>query len=796
MIGVSWLVALALPAVPLPIRLPAEVDDLYALRFNPAGLGYVRGTELRLLYGREAGANGFAAYGGVHLIDGLVLGAGFSVDSDGDRTGHDEVIGLAWGGQLGAIGLTWEHIAPLEGDDKGILSAGASYRIARWIAVGAAVRDVAQHFQRREWDFGIAIRPFTERVLVSTRWRLTQSEPLNGDTLDLTFLAQAEPFDGLTVGAAINLDLDLVFTLGLRLDNFGVGSAVFVDDDRDVSIAGEVVYHSVRKPSLIAPARVALVTIDGELVPDPQINLLSQTLDVTPYGGAPLYFDNLARSDRIDGVFLRVGPLEVGWAKAMEMRTGIQAVQKAGRRVDCYLTGSSDVSYYVASACTTIAIAPAMNLNVNGVAAEVLYFADGLRELGIQVEVVRREAYKSSPDQFTRSGMSAEQRESLGAYLDAVFDVLVSGIAEGRKLPDAEVQALIDMGTLTATEAVSKKLVDAVLYPDELDAYVEKLYGESVSFIQGQDAYEPERPRWHGPDKIAVVHVDAAIASGDSVDLPFGLGNTVGARTVVQALEEIRADDSIVAMVLRVDSPGGDSFASDLIARAVRRVQETKPVVASFGDVAASGGYYIAADAGTIYAEPATLTGSIGVFAMTVTAEELLSKLGIHASTVERGTLSNSGSFAHSMTETERAALDKTVDDAYRLFLEVVARGRDMKKEDVRALAQGRIWSGRDAKAKGLVDELGGLLDAVRRAKTSAGIDVDREVELVTYPNNRRPLPGLVSLISGAFTPAVTPGLEVIFPHGVRRALARVAAQSIDSSVRPQALIPFVLEVD
>src|SRR5262245_31921981 len=140
MIGVSWLVALALPAVPLPIRLPAEVDDIYSLRFNPAGLGYLRGTELRLLYGREAGADGFAAYGGIHLIEGLVLGAGFSIDSDGDRTAHDEVIGLAYGGQRGSFGLTWEHIAPFEGDDKGILNAGGSVRIARWLAVGAAIR--------------------------------------------------------------------------------------------------------------------------------------------------------------------------------------------------------------------------------------------------------------------------------------------------------------------------------------------------------------------------------------------------------------------------------------------------------------------------------------------------------------------------------------------------------------------------------------------------------------------------------------------------------------------------------
>ncbi len=796
MIGVSWLLALALPAVPLPIRLPAEVDDVYSLRFNPAGLGYLRGTEVRLLYGHQGAADGFAAYGGVHLIGGLVLGAGFDIDDDGNRTAHHEVVGLSYGGQRGAFGFTWDHIAPFDGEDKGILSAGASLRIARWLAVGAAVRDVAQHYQRREWDLGIALRPFGERFTVSTRWRLTQSEPLNKDTLDLTFLAQAEPFDGVKLGVAANLDLDFVFMLSLNLENFGAGSAVFAADDK-LSVSGELIFHSERKPPLLSPSRVALVTLEGDLVPEPEINLLSQTLDVTPYGGAPLYFDNLARSDRIDGVFLRIGPLEIGWAKAMEIRAGIEAIHKAGRRVDCYLTGSNDVSYFVAAACDTIAVAPPMNLNVNGVAAEVLYFGDGLKKLGVTVEVVKREKYKSAPDQFTRSGMSVEQRESLGAYLDAIYQTLVAAIAAGRKIPAEEVMATIDVGTLTATEALARKMVDASIYPDELDAYVEKLYGRSVSFLQGGDAYAPKRPRWASPQKIAVVHIDAAIAGGESQDLPFGLGNTVGARTLVKALEEIRTDDSIAAVVLRVDSPGGDSFASDLIARSVVRVQEKKPVVASFGDVAASGGYYVAAGAGTIMAEPTTLTGSIGVFAMTVTAEQLLGKLGIHAGTVQRGALANSGSFAHAMTPAERAVMEKTVDDAYQQFLEVVARGRHLKKTEVRSLAQGRIWSGRDAKARGLVDEFGGLVDAVRRAKTAAGFDPDREVELVTYPPNRHPLPGLVNLISGVFAPAPTSaGVEVLFPHGVRAALARVAAQSVDPPHRPKALVPFVLDVD
>lgn len=809
MIGVCAVsLAVLLPGVPVPLRLPAEVSDVYSLRFNPAGLGYLEGGELRLLYGRDGtgedflsrrAADGFAGYGGLQLVDGLVVGAGFDIDTRDEfsKAQYDVVLGAAYSAGGFSLGLTWEHFSPYVGDGKGIVAAGLSYRPARWLALGLAVRDLAQNAARRRWDVGVAVRPFGERFLLSSRWRVTQSEPIDGETLDLTFLAGVEPIDGITIAGAVDVDLDFTFLLSLDLEHIGIGGAAF-ERDGDLAVSAELVYRSERKPSLISPSRVAVVTLAGDLRPEADFDLLDQSIEQTHYGDVPATLDALKRSDRVRGVLVRIGPLAVGWGTATELRRTLLDIRATGRRVDCYLSASGDIAYYVATACETIAIPPPMEVRVDGVSAEILYFADGLDQIGVEVEVVRRGAYKNSPDQFTRSGMSPEQREALDAYLDAIYDSLVSAISEGRKLPADQVEAIIDLGVVTSTNAVARKLVDQILYPDELEDHLGKLYGRPVSPVFGADAFEPTRQRWAPPQRVAVVHVDGTITGGDSSDLPLGLGRNVGARTLVRTLEQLRTDASVVAVVLRVDSPGGDSFASDLIARAVRRVQEVKPVVASFGDVAASGGYYVAAGAGTIFAEATSLTGSIGVYSLKVSAEELLSKLGVSSSVVKRGKLANAQTFTRGLTPAERDVVERSVEEAYRMFVAVVAEGRKMTPKQVRALAEGRIWSGRDAKSNGLVDEIGGLVDAVRRAKREAGLDADDPVGLVHLPKTRQDLSGLIGLFARSIDPpsGATGGLEVIFPHGLREALGRVALETLDGSSRPKSILPFLLNVD
>ncbi len=789
-------------SVPTPLRLTADVDDAYALGANPSALGFIDGFQLRLVYGRadadlyrpaSSGAtNGFGIFGAVPLGKGFVLGGSVAADVDqGDRTAAHHALGLGWAGRGVALGLAYENLPRFEGDSRGMVDFGLSLRPSSFVAFGLTIHDLAQHAMRRQWDLGLAIRPH-DRFRLSAQWRLTQDAPLNSDTLDLRFLASLEAFDGVHLGVGADDDLSLFFSLGLDFGGIAIGSAVNGVRGEPAFVT-ELVYDASDGPALIEPSAVAVVDLEGELAPDPEIELFGGAV-FHAYATAPLVLDQLARSDRVDGVFARIGSLDIGWAKAVEVRRSLQAIRKTGRRVDCQLLGRGDLAMFLASACSSVIVTPPQTVEMNGLAADVLFFGQALDELGVQVDVFKHGAYKNSPDQFTRAGMSGPHREALGAYLDTVFDELVDGIASGRGIERDEVLRLIDRGTFTSSEAVDLKLVDHRLYPDEVEDKIREEYAGGARFMPATALLERYRRRWRARDGVAIIHVDAAITGGSSRDLPFGFGRSVGARTLIRALDRCRTRSDIRAVVLRVDSPGGDAVASDLIARAVRRLAEAKPVIASFGDIAASGGYYVSADATTIYAEPTTLTGSIGVFSMTVAVEDMLAKLGIRSDVVERGANANANSSWTNPDADALAMMGHTVDDTYQQFLEVVARGRKMDVEEVRKVAEGRVWSGRDAKAKGLVDELGGLSDAVRAAKLAAGFDPDDVISIRTFPENRAPLPEPVRTLVSAFAPEA-PDLSEWVPAGVKAWVAAWLAPFANAQGRTMAMVPWSVRV-
>ncbi len=792
----------SLLAVPTPMRLTADVEDVYALDVNPAALGYVEDFQLRLVYGRadadvyrpaSVGAtNGFGAFTAIPLARGFTLGGSVEVDVDqGDRTAARTAVGIGYARRGFGLGLSYSNRPMFDADSKGMVDFGLSLRPSRYVAFGLTVHDLVQHAQRREWDLGLAIWPH-EVLRLSAQWRITQDEPLDQDTFDLRVLATVNPIDGLYVGIGADVDAAVYLSLGLDFGGIGIGSAVNGVNGEPAFVA-ELVYDADEQPALIEPSAVAVVDLAGELKPEPEVKLLGGAV-FHAYGAAPLVLDALAKSDRVDGVFARIGSLDIDWATAVETRKALKTLEKSGRRVDCQLLGRGDLAMYLASACSSIIVTPPQQVEMNGIAADVLFFGEALEEIGVQVNVVRRGAYKNSPDQFARSGMSVEHREALGAYLDTVFDTLVEGVAEGRKLDKAKVLELIDRGTFTSSEAVDLKLVDERLYPDEVEEHVRKHYGGAARFVRARELIPQYVDRWRGQPGIAIIHVDAAITGGTSRDLPLGFGRTVGARTLIQAIEAAGSDADVRAVVLRVDSPGGDAVASDLIARAVRRLAEKKPVIASFGDIAASGGYYVSADATTIFAESTTLTGSIGVFSMSFGFEELLSKLGVRSALLERGARSSASSPWTNPDADDIAMVQHGVDDAYEQFLAVVARGRKMEVEEVRKIAEGRIWSGRDAKAKGLVDEIGGLMEAVRAAKAAAGFEADETISVRTYPKNRAPLPEPVRTIAAAILPD-EPELPRWLPDGLRAWVTSWLVPFADGHARNVALVPWSVRV-
>jgi len=362
---------------------------------------------------------------------------------------------------------------------------------------------------------------------------------------------------------------------------------------------------------------------------------------------------------------------------------------------------------------------------------------------------VRAGAYKSAVEPYTRTGMSDQHREMLGRLLDDLYTQMTDAISRGRGFTVEQVADIVDRGPYAAHEALDAGLVDALAYVDELDAYLDELLGEDVDLVRRRaprdtsgmgafvrmirDAAASDAVKQSPNDKIALVHLDGIITAGAPTGL--GSGGIVTASAVGAAIREAADDDTVKAIVLRINSPGGSALASDLIWRAVVQAAEVKPVVASMGSVAASGGYYVAMAADRVLADPGTVTGSVGVFGGKFDFEGLYGKIGVRREVLARGRnatiYANTGGFSDSERERVRSLIDET----YRDFVQKAADGRDMEFAEMEALARGQVWTGAEAVENGMVDQLGGLRAAFEVAKVQAGYPADRQFELLELPS-------------------------------------------------------------
>jgi protease-4 len=453
-----------------------------------------------------------------------------------------------------------------------------------------------------------------------------------------------------------------------------------------------------------------------------------------------------ARDDPdVAGLVVRIGSLDVGRARIEELRARLSEI--ASRKpVLAYLLSGGTKEYLLAAGATAVAVPPGASVFFSGVGVESLYFRDALASVGVAMEVVRVGAWKSAPEPFTRADGSREAREALEAMLDDVHARDVGYVSIVRGLPTDRVEALFDRAIFTADEARAAGLVDEVLWPDELEAWARKRIGGAIDLGAGYELEEERGAlRWGEPPTIGLVLLEGTIVPGASRREPLG-GLLAGAETVSAALRRAADDDAIRAIVLRVDSGGGDGLASDAIWREVQLARKKKPVVVSMGDRAASGGYLAAVAADAIVAEPSTLTGSIGVFAMKADVSGLLDKARVRREPHQRGEKALITSVTRPWTPAERAAMQAQVDAFYARFVDRVAEGRRLSKEATEKVAQGRVWTGQQALARGLVDRLGALPDAVDLAREKAGLAKGSElaVRLVGAPR------GLSSLASAA----------------------------------------------
>ena len=519
-----------------------------------------------------------------------------------------------------------------------------------------------------------------------------------------------------------------------------------------------------------------------------------------------------AEDERIAGVYL-TGDLSPegygsGHAALRELRAALLAFREAGKPVVGYLTFASTRTYYVASAASDLALDPYGMILLPGLAAEPMFFAGAFEKVGINVQVTRAGKYKSAVEPFTRREMSPENREEVRELLQDLWENLLGDIAATRGVTVAQVQAVVDQeGLIRAAEALGAKLIDRTAYRDEiydalkaktgragsdkpfkqvaLAAYARQL--KPATALPAPRAVEGVEPGSGKSGRVAIVYAEGEIVDGE------GSPGEIGGARLSRELRKLRQDKNVRAVVLRVNSPGGSAASSEVVQREVRLLRREKPVVVSMGSYAASGGYWISAYADRIFAEPTTITGSIGVFGMQFDVQRLADSIGVTFDRVKTGRFADAMTVSRPKTPEEMAVLQRMVDWIYGEFLAKVAEGRNLPPDKVAAIAQGRVWSGADALAHGLVDELGGLDAALAYAAGKAGLGADYRV--VEVPREQELVEAIQELIEKAVPGAVraSPGPLDELRRRLERELRALAACNDPQGV--YARLPFTLSI-
>jgi protease-4 len=437
---------------------------------------------------------------------------------------------------------------------------------------------------------------------------------------------------------------------------------------------------------------------------------------------------------RVSSVVIRPTSTAALWGKVQEVRDAITDFRTSGKPIIGYLEYGGEQEYYLASACDKVFLMPTASLDLNGIATYELFLRGAFDKIGAYPDALHIGEYKTASNTFTERTFTPSHREMTESLNSDLYEQLIAGIATGRHKSEEEVRKLVEHGPFLPEDAVRAGLVDDVAYDDELDDKAPLSKG-TVKFLSHED-YRQVSPASLGLNKgqrIAIIYAVGIITTGkSSYDSPQGA--IAGSDTIVEYIRKARGDSSVKAIVLRIDSPGGSAIASDIIWREVQLTRSVKPVVASMSDVAASGGYYIAMPAHWIVAEPATLTGSIGVVFIKFVLDGTYEKLGINLESVKQGKYADMYSSLRAFTPEERKKVEEQMQATYDVFVEKAAAGRNTTPERIDAVAQGRVWTGRQAHGLGLVDELGGLQRALAAAKSKANIPTDAEVELLVYP--------------------------------------------------------------
>ena len=739
----------------LPLETTATADDPLAVWVNPAALA--AGKAGGIAYFHTFSDSTISGDDGLAIsLGSLAFGAEFLSPEFADETYETNRYTIASGSRL-ARGIylgssyTW-HSSEICGlDGASTWSVGALVRPHRKISLGVVASDLnSPTFMDTKYkpvfEASIGLRPLNDRLTLFATYlaRERELDVAMSDTQPQSFFSYGiewQPADGIILRAGADEDENISASLALRIAQSGIGSVltrIKGDSGEDDKSCGAAVYTAGPYwHESVLMARKGYLEIDlsgtiGESRPPFSI-----------FGGGPRYtlrglLDKIeyAKSARdVKAIVLKCGSVSANLAIYDELRQALIEFRKTGKKVIAYVEDAGDGLYYLLTASDYIVLTPNGGIELNGFKSEALFLRGTLEKLGMKAHTARVGKYKSASEQLTEDRLSEPGREALNAVLDDRFDKLVTDIASGRGKTEDEVRDIIDRGPYLPVDAVKEGLVDTLAYWDQVPDIVTALTGRSMqSLPYGRFARRrPVRTHWDEAPRIGIVYGVGGILSGRSRRNML-IGDVMGSETIVEAFKELREDRSVKAVVFRVDSPGGEMTASDQIRRAVELTAKEKPVIVSMGGVAGSGGYHVACNGTRILADHSTITGSIGVLALWIHTRGFYEKIGVNKDIFLRGERADIMPTWRDVTDEDVELIQSFIDRFYDKFIADVSKGRGMGVDEVHAVAQGRIWSGKRAEEIGLVDKIGGLREAIRQAKREAGIPEREAVEFRVLP--------------------------------------------------------------
>lgn len=725
--------------VPLPFSPSSATDDALVMFANPAGLGLVPDLQFVYLHDELGGSFGRGDAAALQL-GGLGFGMQYvrpDAAAIGDYVKYTVPLGIPLG-EHAAVGVGLDVIDPV-GNGRGTVvawSAGLLLRPVRVLSVGLVGENLGGPAPYgvplgRVMTLGIGLRPVGEALTLATDLRFVD----DGRKPPADFYVKVVPVRGFSLFARVSEDASYAVGAGVDFTHVGFAVTPSVDDRGNYAGISYMARLSAGayEPVVDVKNQVAVIAINktlhrkGALEFDP-FGLRARTaLDVVAD------IEEASHDRSVAAILLRIEENPLTLAQADEIARALDAYREKGGKVYAHFDTAANVEYLLAASADAVFAGPGGHLLVGGLKGDLLFLKGLLEKIDVTVQTARVGKFKSFPEMLLRDSASPESLEQLRALVADFQEEFVARIARARKLPAKEVEALLDKGFLTPEEARDARLVDAVLHEADLEAELERRVGRGVTLRDDPFDAEPRPVAWQTPARLAVLKIEGGIVQGEGSPGIIG-GGTTGNTEICEAARALADDTGVRAVVVRIDSGGGSGTASEIIWRCLRDLRARKPVVVSMGGAAASGGYYTAVPADYIFADPFTVTGSIGVFALKLNISGLARKIGITHQTVKLSKGADAAGAWRDLDEQELKRLQSFADGFYAQFKLRVAEGRKLSLDDVEKVAQGRVWSGKAALAAKLVDGLGGFRDALRKAKVLAGLDPDRRVAIEVHP--------------------------------------------------------------